>query len=71
MLSTEADSILLDLKNSSHHTQPHPIIVEITVAKQLSNQRDLGPVYMEVGTPGRWGNPPIHIISHFNLVTFT
>lgn len=24
MLSTEADNILLDLKNSSHHTQPHP-----------------------------------------------
>ena len=29
------------------------------------------------GTPGRWGNrlrcgnPPVHIISHFNLITFT
>ena len=23
------------------------------------------------GTPGRWGNPPIHIISHFNLITVT
>ena len=22
-------------------------------------------------TPGRWGNPPVHIISHFNLITFT
>ena len=27
---------------------------------------------MEVGTPVnplRWGNPPVHIISHFNLIT--
>ena len=37
----------------------------------------LGPVYMEVEDPGRWGNPltwgnpPVHIISHFNLITFT
>ena len=23
------------------------------------------------GTPVRWGNPPVHVISHFNLVTFT
>ena len=25
------------------------------------------------GTPGafKWGNPPVHIISHFNLITFT
>ena len=23
------------------------------------------------GTPGRWGNPPVLIISHFNLITFT
>ena len=22
------------------------------------------------GNPLRWGNPPIHIISHFNLITF-
>ena len=22
-------------------------------------------------TPGRWGNPPVHIIAHFNLITFT
>ena len=21
------------------------------------------------GTPGRWGNPPFRIISHFNLIT--
>ena len=28
---------------------------------------DLGPVYMEVGDP----NPPVHIISHFNFITFT
>ena len=37
-------------------------------------------VYMDVGDPqvgevtplGRWsGNPPVHIISHFNLITFT
>ena len=25
---------------------------------------------MEVGVPGRCGNPPVHIISHFNLITF-
>ena len=33
----------------------------------------LGPVYMEVGTGGGrlGGNPPVHIISHFNLITFT
>ena len=38
----------------------------------------LGPVYMEVGTPGgevtRWGgvhDPPVHIISRFNVITFT
>ena len=35
------------------------------------------PVYMEVGYPGwrgnplKWGNPPAHIISHINLITFT
>ena len=23
------------------------------------------------GNPLRWGNPPVHIISHFNLITFT
>ena len=23
------------------------------------------------GSPLRWGNPPVHIISHFNLITFT
>ena len=23
------------------------------------------------GTPGRWGNPPLHIISYFYLITFT
>ena len=23
------------------------------------------------GTPVRWGNPPVHIISHFNLIMFT
>ena len=23
------------------------------------------------GTPGRWGNPPFHIISYFILITFT
>ena len=23
------------------------------------------------GTPGKWGNPPFHIISHFNFITFT
>ena len=22
------------------------------------------------GTPGSWGNPPVHIISHLNLTTF-
>ena len=22
-------------------------------------------VCMEVGTPGRWGNPPVHVISSF------
>ena len=22
------------------------------------------------GTPGRWGNPPVHIISYFSLITF-
>ena len=38
---------------------------------------DLGPVYMEVGPSGRrgnplrWGNPPVHIIYHFNLIRFT
>ena len=26
-----------------------------------------GPVYMVVGDP----NPPVHIISHFNVITFT
>ena len=31
----------------------------------------LGPVYTGWGTPGRWGNPLFHIISHFNLITFT
>ena len=37
----------------------------------------LGPVYMEMGDPSRWGNPlwrgnpPFHIISYFNLITFT
>ena len=37
----------------------------------------LGPVYMEVGDPGRWGNPfrcgnpPVHIDSRFKLITFT
>ena len=31
----------------------------------------LGLVYMEVGTPGRWGNPPVHTISHFTWLTFT
>ena len=35
------------------------------------------PVDKEVGTPVRWGNPlrwgnpPVHMISHFNLITFT
>ena len=23
------------------------------------------------GNPLRWGNPPVHIISHFNVITFT
>jgi len=23
------------------------------------------------GTPGSWGNPPVYIISHINLITFT
>ena len=23
------------------------------------------------GNPLRWGNPPLHIISHFNVITFT
>ena len=23
------------------------------------------------GTPGRWGNPPVRITSHYNLITFT
>ena len=23
------------------------------------------------GNPGRWSNSPVHIISHFNLITFT
>ena len=38
---------------------------------------NLGPVYMEVGDPRRrgypprWGNPPVHIISYFTLITFT
>ena len=31
----------------------------------------LGPVYRGWGTPGRRGYPPVHIISHFNLITFT
>ena len=22
------------------------------------------------GTPGRWGNPPVQIVSHFNVITF-
>ena len=24
----------------------------------------LGPLYIGVGTPGRWGNPPVYVISH-------
>ena len=37
----------------------------------VANESTLG------GTPGRgdnplkWGNPPVHKISHFNLITFT
>ena len=36
-----------------------------------------GPFTWRWGTPGRWGNPlrwgspPVHIISHFNVITFT
>ena len=30
-----------------------------------------GPVYIEVGAGGGGGNPPVHIICHFNLITFT
>ena len=26
---------------------------------------------IQVGNPLRWGNPPVHIISHFKLITFT
>ena len=28
-------------------------------------------LHMEVGGPGRWGNRPVHIISHFDVITFT
>ena len=28
-------------------------------------------IYMVNCHPGRWGNPPFHIISHFILITFT
>ena len=24
-----------------------------------------------LGEPRLWGNPPVHIISHFSLITFT
>ena len=26
---------------------------------------------IHVGNPLSWGNPPVHIISHFKLITFT
>ena len=30
-----------------------------------------GPQVGELGNPLRWGNPFVHTISHFNLITFT
>ena len=52
-------------------------IVTILSDSSLERKKNLGPVYMKVGDP-RWvrypalvGNPPLHIISHFNLITFT
>ena len=30
-----------------------------------------GPQVVEVNRLFRWGNPSVHIVSHFNLITFT
>ena len=35
-------------------------------ASSESGVRLLGPVYIVVGTSGRWGNPPVHVISYFS-----
>ena len=44
--------------------------------RNLSNLQE--PVYIEMGDPRyrwgnplRWGNPPVHTISYFNLIAFT
>ena len=47
-------------------------LLELLVKKILytAGQLILGPVTWRWGTPGRSGNPPVDIISQFNLIRF-
>ena len=41
--SASADNTLLDLHNSSYHTQPHPIIAKYSLYPQTDTQKCLKP----------------------------
>ena len=56
-------------KNSLKLNQFTLISVKQYVQLEFENINNLGPVYVEVGDP--WGNLPVHIVSHFILITFT
>ena len=52
----------------------HSYLMKYTVKQSLLSLTALGPVYIEVGNPRRWGNQlgwgnlPVHTITHFNLI---
>ena len=56
-------------KNSRKLNQFTLISVKQYVQLEFENINNLGPVYVEVGDPQ--GNPPVHIVSYFILITFT
>ena len=56
-------------KNSLKLNQFTLISVKQYVQLEFENINNLGPVYVEVWDPQ--GNPPVHIVSYFILITFT